>query len=76
MKMARFAIGDSIALERHGLPIRKGTVTKGPFNIDKVDHYHVKWNWSEDSREMKFKNYLEEDLISDITTTKYKYVLL
>jgi hypothetical protein len=40
----RFKVNDSITQLRYNDAIRKGTVTEGPFDIDGVSHYHVKWD--------------------------------
>lgn len=71
--MARFKIGDKIEFVKFDTPIRKGVVTAGPYNVDKVDHYHVKWEWTDDG--IPWKNVLNPDLISDLSSTKYHYRL-
>jgi hypothetical protein len=70
--MARFQIGDKIELLKRKQVIRKGVVINGPWNVEKVDHYHIKWEWDED--EIKWKN-MECDLICDLSSEKYKYQL-
>ena len=70
--MAKFQIGDKIEFVKFNTPIQKGIVIAGPFLVDKVDHYHVKWEWTEDG--IEWKN-MECDLISDLSSTKYHYRL-
>jgi hypothetical protein len=70
--MARFEIGDKIEFVKFDTPISKGVVTAGPFNVDNVDHYHVKWEWTDDN--IRWKN-MDCDLICDLSSTKYRYRL-
>jgi hypothetical protein len=70
--MARFNVNDKIEFRRFDKAIQKGIVIAGPFVVDKVDHYHVKWEWTEDK--IEWKN-MECDLISDLSSTKYSYHL-
>ena len=69
--MAKFAINNSITQERYGRPIRKGTVKAGPFKVDGVDHYHVKWDWFAKGYE-PFGRERELDLVCDLTSQKYE----
>ena len=71
--MARFEVNDTITQFRYDEPIRKGVVVKGPYNLDKVDHYHVKWEWehNEYGNSKEFRQ--EIDLICDLSSTKYHY---
>jgi hypothetical protein len=73
--MARFQIGDNIGLFRRNDVIRKGTVLSGPWNVEKVDHYNVKWEWV-DKEDRYFISPDKIDLISDLSSTKYHYELL
>jgi len=66
--MARFQVGDKIEFVKFKDAIRKGEVVKGPFNVEKVDHYYVRWDWDVDG--MIGRN---PDLICDLTSTKYHY---
>jgi hypothetical protein len=63
--MARFQVTDNIELVKFNREVvRKGTVVAGPYHIDKVDHYQVKWD--------------DQDLVQimcDLTSTKYHYRL-
>lgn len=70
--MARFEIKDKIELVKFNKVIRKGVVINGPWNVEKIDHYHVKWEWDEDG--IQWKN-MECDLICDLSSTKYHYRL-
>lgn len=72
--MARFSIGDKISFLRRNEIIRKGTVVSGPWNVEKVDHYNVKWEWVSDEDKM-FITPDKIDLISDLPSTKYYYKL-
>ena len=71
--MARFNLNDKIEFQKFGKAIRKGVVVGGPFNVDKIDHYHVKWEWDEDGN-TQWKN-MNCDLICDLASTKYSYQL-
>lgn len=72
--MARFKIGDTIEFLRRDEVIRKGVVVNGPYNLEKVDHYNVRWDWvhHEDSL---FIGPDKIDLISDLSSEKYHYRL-
>jgi hypothetical protein len=76
--MAKFEINDEIKFVRkskNGLVeheiLKKGIVTNGPFKVDGVDHYNVKWNWTDDA--IQWKNILNQEIISDLSSTKYEY---
>jgi hypothetical protein len=71
--MAKFEVNDTITQFRYDEPIRKGIVVKGPFNVDKVDHYHVKWEWQDDEYGTPKEFRQEIDLICDLSSTKYHY---
>lgn len=71
--MARFEVNDTITQFRYESPIRKGIVVKGPYNVDKVDHYHVKWEWQDDEYGTPKEFRQEIDLICDLSSTKYHY---
>jgi hypothetical protein len=73
-QMARFQIGDKIELMRRNEVIRKGLVISGPFNVEKVDHYNVRWDWVEKEDSM-FIGQDKIDLISDLSSEKYRYRL-
>jgi len=70
--MSNFQINDTIEHVRLNEVIAKGVITKGPFTVDKIDHYIVNWFWTEDN--CKWKN-TKEDLICDIPSKKYRYRL-
>ena len=73
--MARFNVNDTIELLRLDTPIRKGEVVAGPFVVDKVDHYHVRWDWVEHEDRLFIGGPDRIDLISDLTSKKYQYQL-
>ena len=66
--MSKFKINDKIQQMRYRTVIAKGTITAGPFNVEKVDHYHVQWEWSEDNNHKMYPV-----LICDMPTQKYHY---
>jgi hypothetical protein len=70
--MARFEIGDKIGFFRKNEAIRKGVVVSGPWSLEKIDHYNVKWEWVEADERM-FMSPDKIDLICDIPSTKYHY---
>jgi hypothetical protein len=72
--MARFEKGDKISFFRRNEVIRKGEVVGGPFNVDKVDHYNVRWDWV-NYEDRGFISPDKIDLISDLSSTKYHYEL-
>lgn len=71
--MARFKIGDSIEQTRYNEVIRKGEVIAGPWTVDKVDHYHVKWSWESPHYGIPERYQQDIDLIADLISTKYSY---
>ena len=70
----RFKVNDKIEFLKFGKVIRGGTVTKGPYNIDGVDHYTVKWDYDREDGHL-FKMYNSEDIICDLPSAKYRYKL-
>ena len=73
--MSNFKIGDSIAQLRYDKVIRKGEVVKGPFKVDGVDHYHVKWNWEDNSHSAPIWAKQDLHLIADLRSTKFSFEL-
>ena len=76
MTLNRFIPGDKIQQKRYNEVIAKGVITKGPFVVDNIDHYQVKWEWKEDNDflyKLSIPEY--EDLICDIPSKKYRYDL-
>ena len=72
--MGRFVVNDKIEFLKRNEVIRKGTVVAGPWNVEKVDHYHVRWDWvTEEDRLFIPKDKI--DLISDLSSEKYRYRL-
>lgn len=71
--MARFKIGDTIRQLRHNELYRKGTVVKGPFKVEGLDHYHVDWIWeAEPSKGMRYD--LGTDIVTDRDSKKYRLI--
>jgi len=70
----KFQINDKITQYHYEDVIRKGTVVKGPFRVENVDHYHVVWDWECPTvATPEFKQ--DVNLICDIKSTKYRYEL-
>ena len=69
----RFKVGDDIRQFRYDETIRIGTVTKGPMRVEGVDHYHVNWTWEHKDYGTPEAFQRDQDLISDMTSTKYHY---
>ena len=70
--MSRFKIGDPIKLIRNDRDIvRSGTVIAGPWEVENIDHYNVKWDYDEDG--VTWRN-MDCDLICDYPSTKYRYI--
>ena len=70
----RFKVNDAITQFKNNEPIRKGTVVKGPFRVENIDHYHVTWNWED--KEHGTPEWFKKpnaDLICDMVSTKYQY---
>jgi hypothetical protein len=69
----RFQVNQTITQYRNEEPIRKGVVVAGPFRVENIDHYHVKWQWEHKDHvtPANFKN--DIDLICDMTSLKYYY---
>ena len=71
-KMARFKIGDTIRQLRLGQLYRKGTVVKGPFNVEGIDHYHVDWTWEAEPHKGKFAHIFSgPQIVADLNSKKY-----
>jgi len=73
MTLNRFIPGDKIQHKRYNEVIAKGVITKGPFVVENIDHYHVKWEWREDEEFLYMEH---EDLICDLPSKKYRYDLV
>jgi len=73
--MARFKIGENIGFFRRNEVMRKGVVVAGPWNVDSVDHYHVKWDWLH-YEDKGFISPDKLDLICDLSSEKYQYNLI
>ena len=71
----RFKVGDSIEQYRYEDVIRKGTVVKGPFRVEGVDHYHIKWTWECTQHGIPEMFKTETDLICDLRSRQYRYEL-
>jgi len=69
--MSRFKPGDEIRQIRYNETIKIGTVLKGPYAIDKVDHYTVKWTWNEDGFGKLWNG---DEIIADLPSAKYQYI--
>jgi len=73
--MARFKIGDTIRQLRLGQLYRKGTVVKGPFNLEGLDHYQVHWTWQAEPRSSDARYGLESvEMVVDRDSKKYTIV--
>jgi len=69
----RFEAFDTVVQMKFDQPIRLGTIIKGPFEVEKCDHYHVKWIWEHPT---EFKSTTlpgNTDLICDTESRKYRY---
>ena len=72
----RFNVNDRIQQLRYDDVIRDGKVVAGPFNVEGVSHYHVKWGWEcpdHASTPDFLKTANEPQLICDMVSTKYMY---
>ena len=77
--MAKFEVGDKFAHVRKSAGTSRvieildtGTIMKGPFRVENIDHYNVEWD------NLKNENFSNSkfDIICDIDSTKYGYRLL
>ncbi len=71
----RFSIGDKIVETRFNEVIAQGEIVKGPFEVERVDHYQVRWTWKEGQLPDKEYPYRDTELISDLASRKYRYEL-
>jgi len=77
--MTSFNVGDKFAFVRKSAGTDRvveildtGTIIKGPFQVEKINHYHVEWD---NSKNENWKN-SKFDIICDIDSIKYGYRLL
>jgi hypothetical protein len=77
--MAKFKVGDKFAHVRKSAGtdrildvLATGKIVKGPFKVEKIDHYNVEWDFKEGPQWANSKF----DIICDIDSTKYGYRLL
>lgn len=71
----RFQVNDQIVQYRYRDVIRKGTIVKGPFRVERVDHYQVKWEWECPFYAKTNSLFKDSDLICDMVGKKYRYEL-
>jgi hypothetical protein len=72
----RFQINDEIVQYRYTDVIRKGTIVKGPFRAENVDHYQVLWQWECPHYASTPSNFKKDtDLICDMVSKQYRYEL-
>ncbi len=69
----RFKIGDDIRQFAHNQEIRRGIVTKGPFRVENSDHDYVNWSWEHKNHGTPEIFQRDQNLICDMTSTKYHY---
>lgn len=71
--MEKFKIGDKFAFikKTSSTPdvLNTGRITKGPFKIDRIDHYQVKWD-----KQIPNVSYGQDGLTSTIDSPKYQYL--
>ncbi len=72
--MTNFNVGDKIAFNRqskNGMVYQRlnaGTIIKGPFMVDGINHYQIKWDKVTPNQS---PGATEIELISPINSTKY-----
>ena len=70
----RFKPNDKIELLKYNKAIRLGTITKGPYLVEGVDHYTVQWEYDTEDGDL-FKMHGVQDIICDLPSAKYRYQL-
>jgi hypothetical protein len=71
----RFQVNDQIVQYHYRDVIRKGTIVKGPFREENIDHYQVKWEWECPIYAKTSDLFKNSDLICDTVSKKYRYEL-
>ena len=78
--MARFQVNDKVAFVRKSKDWRviyetynTGTIIKGPFMVDKINHYQVKWD---NINPNTYPGGSEIEMICDFDSTKYGFKLI
>jgi hypothetical protein len=66
-------INDRVAFKKWDETLNTGTITKGPFKIDRINYYHIKWD---NVIQNHCPGGYETELISPMDSTKYKWKLI
>ena len=66
-------INDRVAFKKWDETLNTGTITKGPFKIDKINHYQIKWD---NITPNHYPGGREIEMISPMDSTKYNWKLI
>ena len=78
--MVQFNTGDNVAFNRQSKDgrvvyetLNTGTIMEGPFDIDGIAHYQIKWNKVTPN---VYPGSTELELVSPMNSTKYGWALI
>ena len=71
--MENFKINDRVSFNKWDMSLNTGTITKGPFKIDGIYHYQIKWDKVTPNH---YPGAFETELVSVIDSTKYTWKLI
>ena len=66
-------INDRVAFKKYDETLNTGIITKGPFKIDGINHYYIKWDKITPNQ---YPGGIEIEFISPMDSTKYKWELI
>jgi hypothetical protein len=71
--MSRFRNGDTIVQVRLEKIISMGKVISDVFSVEKIDHYHVQWDWIDPQFLNDSYEVILPSVICDLRNAKYSY---
>lgn len=71
--MKNFEINDRVSFNKWDQILNTGTIIEGPFEIDKINHYKIKWD---NIIPNSYPGGSEIEIISLIDSTKYTWKLI
>lgn len=66
-------INDRVSFKKWNEVLNTGTIIQGPFKIDNINHYRIKWDKITPNH---YPGGTETEMISPIDSTKYRWELI
>ncbi len=71
--MSNLKINDRVSFKKWDQILNTGTITNGPFKIDGINHYQIKWD---NIIPNHYPGGYEVELVSPMNSTKYTWELI